>query len=217
MTGVQTCPLPISGSWSLAAIHCDSAGAVVDLAKGSVTITPVVGDQITCTFNTQHRSSLRVRAYHDRNGDGQRHDEPRLKGWKMMLYDAAGKKLATETTDSNGTARFYRLRPGAYTVCEEVRKGWFNSQPGAILAAFGNQPCYAITVAPAQKWTAWFGNHQDATLVKAASVDALTVANGMNELLILDDIDDAGYEIDVSAIDEELLIQRFYLPVLINN
>ena len=73
-----------------------------------------------------------------------------------------------------------------------------------------------MTVAPAQKWTAWFGNHKDATLVQSANVAALVVANGMSELLILDDVDEAGYETDVTAIDEELLILRFYLPVLIN-
>ena len=207
----------VPGSWSLASITCSTAAGVVDLAKASVTISVAAGSQITCTFANQERSALRVRVYHDKDGDGHRDGgEKRLKGWTISLYNAAGAKVARDKSDGDGSVRFSSLRPGAYTVCEQLREGWFNSQPGTLLPAFDNQPCYQLTIAPAQTWTAWFGNHQEAALAQGANADATIVADGLTMLTVVDDTDDEGYETDVTAIDEELLNLRLYLPLATN-
>lgn len=215
--GSYTIKEAVPGSWSLASITCSTAAGVVDLTKASVTISVVAGSQITCTFANQERSALRVRVYHDKDGDGRRDGgEKRLKDWGITLYDGASATIASDKSDGDGSVRFFRLRPGAYTVCEQLRTGWFNSQPGTLLPAFGNQPCYQLTIAPAQTWTAWFGNHQEATLAQAANADATVVADGLSVTTIVDDTDDEGYETDVTAVDEELLNLRFYLPLAVN-
>ncbi|MEZ4732567.1 MAG: pullulanase-type alpha-1,6-glucosidase [Caldilineaceae bacterium] len=214
--GSYTIQEEVPASWSLAAITCSPTGSTVDLTAARVTITVQPGDQITCTFTNQERSSLLVRKYHDKNGNGRRNNgENRLRGWEITLYDATGTTVAHDKTDGDGSVRFFRLRPGAYTVCEQLRDGWFNSQPGTLLPAFANQPCYQLTVEPAQKWIAWFGNHQEATLSHAAGADATTVADGLNVTTVLDNRDDEGYATDITAMDEELLNQRLYLPVVV--
>ncbi|MCE7983451.1 MAG: pullulanase-type alpha-1,6-glucosidase [Caldilinea sp. CFX5] len=214
--GRYTVAAELPASWSLTAIRCNNGNSSVDLAEEKVTIAVTTGEQVTCTFTNQQRSALRVRKYHDENGNGQRNSgEERLEGWEFTLYDATGATVANDKSDEEGTVRFYRLPPGSYTVCEQLRAGWFNSQPGTVLPTFGNQPCYQLTIAPAQKWTAWFGNHQNADLAHSATVDALTVANGVDTATIVDDSDDEGYTVDVAAVDEELLKQWLYLPVVV--
>ena len=50
--------------------------------------------------------------------------EEGISGWKIFLFDAAGKKIGEDITDPNGRYSFCDLTPGIYYVCEEEKEGW---------------------------------------------------------------------------------------------
>jgi hypothetical protein len=99
-------------------------------------------------------------------------------------------------------------------VCVVLLAGWFNRQPGLLDPAFGNQPCYRMTIRPAQRWAAWFGQVDDAIL--AAGVAPNPAGLTVEELV--DSADEADYTVDVTAdaavggaFDE----QQLFLPLVI--
>jgi hypothetical protein len=150
--------------WFLTDIACDLPGAgLVDLEEGSVAITVGPRDVVTCTFVNQRESAIKVRKYNDKNGNGQQDHEPGLKDWEITVFDGQGNEVDSEDTNGAGKVEFRHLRPGQYTVCEETREGWVNTQPGAIDPMYG-MACYTENVAPGQTWDVQFGNmklHQD--------------------------------------------------------
>jgi pullulanase-type alpha-1,6-glucosidase len=182
--------------WHLTAVSCDPTGSGdFDRAAHEVTISVVAGQQVTCTFVNQFSAQLLVRKYHDRNGNGERDRELGLRGWQISLYDNTRQVVDQQETNAVGKANFWNLAPGGYTVCEQLRPGWFNSQPGTVDPAHGDQPCYTIELLPAQLWTVQFGNHQNAAQVGAASAQqgaASTIWRAEAD----DDQYDAGWFVD---------------------
>jgi hypothetical protein len=159
--GVYTVREHVPGNFLLTDIHCDPAtGGTVDLANNQVTITVTGNSDITCTFTNQRKSIVRALKYKDQNGNARRNfGEPPLAGWRMLLYDAQGTLIPTENDRTNvlGKEGYSGLRPGNYTICEALRAGWFNTQPGLIDPTY-QQPCYRLTVGPGQIAQVYFGN-----------------------------------------------------------
>ena len=211
--GVYVVKEQVPASWRLLEIVCTAGSAVVDLRADTATITMAEGEQVACTFFNKQRSTIRVRAYHDLDGNGQRNREPLLSGWTVALYDGQGSQVATSTTNDWGTSEFTGLHPGAYTVCMQVPSGWHNSQPGTLNPALGNQPCYGLTVKPAQRWTAWFGNHE--TSMASAVTGADVAAAGLSVTEIVDNDDAAGYAMDITTFDALIAAVRFFLPLVL--
>jgi hypothetical protein len=202
--------------WHLTAIECDPAGpALVDLAAATVSITLAAGDSVTCTFVNQFAAQLWVRKYHDRNGSGQRENEPGLKDWLMTLYDSSGVPAASDKTNGAGKIHFHNVRPGQYTICEQLRPGWFNSQPGTLDPDHENQPCYTLEAAPAEVWYVYFGNHDNPNLVVAGATAAqsgLAVTTWIIEAE--DDLyEDDGWFVDTDEVTPEDMTQT-YLPLV---
>jgi pullulanase-type alpha-1,6-glucosidase len=89
----------VPASWRVTEIRCAGGRTVADAGEGTVSITVAAGEAAECIFVNQERSTVRVRVYHDRNGNGTREDEPTLAAWSAVLYDGQGSALATgETT-----------------------------------------------------------------------------------------------------------------------
>ncbi|MCC6458018.1 MAG: pullulanase-type alpha-1,6-glucosidase [Caldilineaceae bacterium] len=184
----------VPGKWLLTEIRCDpAASAAVDLANNQVTIAVAAGSHVTCTFVNQGKSIVRAHKYEDRNGNGRKNGGERpLADWRFLLYDAQGTLVPTENdlTNKQGKMRYPGLRPGNYTICEELRAGWFNTQPGLIDATY-QQPCYLLTVGPGQIAQVHFGN-VDRPVARSAQSSAI---QGM---LIFDapdvEVDEANYD-----------------------
>ncbi|MBK8048736.1 MAG: pullulanase-type alpha-1,6-glucosidase [Anaerolineales bacterium] len=157
--GSYTVREEVPNKWYLTGVHCDVANrAAVDLGKASATIKVYAGDNVTCTFVNGYGVSVMTRVYLDRDLDGmpgQR--ELGLKDWKVNLYDAQNQRLATATTNGNGKTNYWFLPPGKYKVCAEVKRDWYNTQPGVMDPALTNQACYAVTAAPGSLYEAYFG------------------------------------------------------------
>ncbi|MDQ3249468.1 MAG: hypothetical protein M3Q45_09740, partial [Chloroflexota bacterium] len=209
--GVYTVTESPVAHWYLTQIVCDAPGSdVADLEAYSVAITVMAGQQITCTFVNQYEGAVKTRVYHDEDGNGTRNGEPGLKKWDVTLYDAAGTVVNQRRTSSSGKVHFWKLRPGDYTVCETLKQGWFNSQPGVLFPTFGNQPCYSLVVAPGQQWTVEFGNHDNESLVGSADVNA--AASGASVVTVVDTGDDS------TVVDEDeespLLEAALFLPLV---
>jgi hypothetical protein len=186
--------------WHLTGIVCEGGSAKLDRAGHSVAITVLEGEDATCTFTNEYGSALWVDKYFDHNANGRRTREPGLPGWQISLYNSAGTVVAGDNTNIFGKVHFWNLAPGQYTVCETLRKGWFNSQPGAIDPVH-QQPCYALAIGPAQLWMVEFGNHRT-THVAAAGVSP---ANGPTlHQLDVEEMDDESYADDGLFVDEEL-------------
>jgi hypothetical protein len=91
----------------------------------------------SATTSVTAQGSLKIQNYHDRNGNGQKDgNDSGLNGWTLVLYDAQNKVVASKKTQQlngeNGWARFDKLSPGTYKVCELLvsQGGWANSDPG---------------------------------------------------------------------------------------
>ncbi len=206
----------LASRWHLTAITCNAPDSgVADLAEHSVAMRVLAGQQVACTFTNQYSGAVKARVYQDRNGDGVRDHEPGLKNWAITLYDAAGAVVEQRNTSGAGKAHFWALRPSAYTVCEIVPAGWFNSQPGALFPEFSNQPCYGLAIAPGQEWTLAFGNHDGADLISGAGGGATA---GPSVVTVVDNRDEVGDADDGLFADEDeetpTLEERVYLPVI---
>ncbi|MBI4345886.1 MAG: prealbumin-like fold domain-containing protein [Elusimicrobia bacterium] len=123
------------------------------LANGS-SVTLQFGNDLVTLPITVRGSTITVAKYNDQDHSGDRGStEPGLAGWSFMVFDATGAAVATLTTDGSGIATTGELAPGAYTVTEVTRAGWFSTDPGGATPtkqlvlgeapatiAFGNAP-----------------------------------------------------------------------------
>ena len=203
----------VPGRWLLANIRCDPAtSSVVDLGNNQVTIT-VTGGSVTCTFIDQRKGIIRVQKYNDRNADAQRNrGEPALADWTIRLYDNQQALVAEQVTNMHGKVSFTSLRPGNYTVCEELTAGWVNTQPGLIDPAF-SQPCYVLTLGVGQIAQVVFGNSDGLAASSVPSYDDGVFIFSMPD----NETDDDNY--DAVDTDEEYLntpdeVSGIYLPLV---
>ncbi|MEZ4734604.1 MAG: hypothetical protein R3E79_46530 [Caldilineaceae bacterium] len=214
--GVYTFTAKTPKTWFLTAIQCDpTANGAVDLTNGTVTITVVAGDDVTCTFVNQRGVTLRTITYQDSNGNGRRNqDEPYLADWQVLLYGEQGEALSTQSTNGYGKANFNYLAPTqSYELCEMVATPWVNTQPNTLDETL-NQPCYAPISAPGAIVTVWFGNHPDGAVPTEANPAEVNL-NGVPGPDV--PFDDAGYT-EGDYVDEDLttppLDQAIFLPVV---
>ena len=123
-------------------------------------VTVALGDDITCTItNTRDQGSIKVIKYHDLNGNGASEDaEPALNGWDFFVdLDGNGSQNGSEPTGTTagGELVFANLDTGTYRVCEVLKTGWVNSDPGTA------QPCKgSISVTKNGTTTVELGNYQ---------------------------------------------------------
>jgi uncharacterized surface anchored protein len=118
------------------------------------------GSAITVLFGNAHvllpptsETVLTIVKYHDANANGARElTEPVLSGFSFLVRDATGATVRTATTDDSGMAVVTNLPLGAYTIVEQARAGWYNTDPGGAAA----QP--AILSENALGATVIFGN-----------------------------------------------------------
>lgn len=70
-------------------------------------------------------ASVSGKVYHDRNDNGlPESGEEGISGVTITLWDNAGNKVATTTTDAEGRYSFTDLVPGTYRVTEDQPAGW---------------------------------------------------------------------------------------------
>jgi hypothetical protein len=128
------------------------------------------GNAQKSTF-TDCPQTIEVSKYDDTNVNGVRDGdplEPGLSGWEFALRAGTattGTPLATGTTGPSGTTSFSRS-PGQYTVCETLKAGWKNTDPGL------NPPCETVTITGSSGASLSFGNARDVTLAITKYEDA---------------------------------------------
>lgn len=159
--GVYTVTEAVPLTWQLRQITCTPrALAQIDLRRGHAILTVTGGERLHCTFFNDRGVTVRMRSYHDNNGDRNYSlNENYLSGALMTLYKDTNLLIGSQTTNSLGKANFNYLPPGQYTACAETPSDWRNSQPGAIDAAYGI-PCYTFTLNAGEMTTLWFGQQQ---------------------------------------------------------
>lgn len=192
--------------WLLTDIRCEGGNTSSDLSVAGVKIDAGSGEDITCTFVNQFESRIWVVKYNDRNADGNWRRDKGLKDWTIQLYDDQGALVAEETTNGSGKARFRGIVAGEYKVCEVQQDGWFNTAPGTTDPVLG-QPCYDLTVEPAEWWLVFFGNSRNPQAESASAVsfpDALPIEDEVLE----------SEEDLMAARDEEWLAAPFYSELL---
>jgi len=96
--------------------------------------------------------------YYDGNKNGE-YDEGdyELQGWQICLQSLDSGSIICKITDENGLAAFEDLPTGSYKLCEILKDGWVNSDPG------GTSTCKEITVEEGEFHRVQFGNWQPAT------------------------------------------------------
>lgn len=128
--------------------NCDGQGCMGD-NSGSLNL-----DLYQCV----EPGSIQGRKYNDVNGNGdfdqnEKTDENRLDGWMITLYneDFSQEIASMETGDDNtpagnvekGQYRFENLSLGTYQVCEELKEGWFQTEPSTGVMHEG-QYCHTV-------------------------------------------------------------------------
>ena len=77
-------------------------------------------------------ASLSGNVYHDSNNNGVRDSgETPIGGVELVLWNAAGQRIASTTTGSDGTYLFSRLHGGTYTLTETQPTGWIDGLDAA--------------------------------------------------------------------------------------
>jgi hypothetical protein len=193
--GVHTITQQIPVNWHLMDIACEPASNVlINPATHTALISLTTRADITCTFVNQQAGQVRAIKYDDRNANGQRDSassEPGLPGWSFHLYDAWQRPVASRITNRHGRVSFPALRPGLYTLCEElgfepVPEGWRSTQPGARDPDL-IQPCYRFKLAPRRMVLGLFGNSQQplgAINAAATNRNRADAASGLTEMPI---------------------------------
>jgi len=159
--GVYTITEAVPLTWQLRQITCTPrALAQIDLRTGRAILTVNGGERLHCTFFNDRGVTVRMRSYHDNNGDRSHNlNEAYLSDSTMTLYMDVNILTGTQLTNQYGKANFNYLPPGQYTACAEPPSNWRNSQPGEVDAAYG-LPCYTFTLNAGEMITLWFGHQQ---------------------------------------------------------
>jgi hypothetical protein len=213
--GVYTVTEAVPLTWQLRQITCTPrALAQVDLRTGSAILTVTGGERLHCTFFNDRGVTVRVRSYHDTNGD--RHynlNEAYLSDSTVTLYKDGNIVTGVQTTNQYGKANFNYLLPGQYTACVESPSNWRNSQPGEIDAAYGI-PCYTFTLNAGELTTLWFGHQQPGDPTPTQQIPptrAVEIAQGADVAT-----DNSGYD-GWQFVDHDLMQDdrgpRLYLPL----
>jgi hypothetical protein len=98
-----------------------------------------VSDVFTLAVNiTDNDAEIRGLQWNDVNGNGVKDTtETGLKDWKIYLDTNTNGQLdageLSTTTDADGNYSFTNLRPGTYTVAEEIQPGWKQTYPGVSI------------------------------------------------------------------------------------
>lgn len=159
--GVYTVTEAVPLTWQLRQITCTPrALAQIDLRTGRTILTVTGGERLHCTFFNDRGVTVRVRTYHDSNGDRNYNlNETYLISSTITLYRDVNLVVGAQATNQYGKANFNYLPPGEYTACAEPLPNWNNSQPGTINAVYSS-PCYTFTLNAGEMTTLWFGYQQ---------------------------------------------------------
>lgn len=109
---------------------------VVNVPLGTPTVVDV-GNVRCGETGPEPTGSICVRKFFDENRDRRRQgDEPLLAGWTFVVTDAAGNVVATITSNADGDACVGGLKPGTYTVTEDLsgHPGWVSTTGTTQLA-----------------------------------------------------------------------------------
>ena len=74
--------------------------------------------------------------------------EALLAGFTFVIRDASGAMVRMATTDDSGMAVVTNLPLGVYTIVEQARTGWYNTDPGgaATQSAMLTESALGVTV-----------------------------------------------------------------------
>jgi len=102
-----------------------------------------VGDNLSVDAGLFQLASITGQVWQDLDNDGVKDtNESVLKDWKIYLDTNTNGKLDTgETstlTDATGNYSFTNLRPGTYTIAEEIQTGWKQTYPGVSITTTGS-------------------------------------------------------------------------------
>lgn len=151
------------------------------------------------SFGNVELGSISGTKYEDLNGDGDRGyeqgSEPGLENWTIELYSTSEGKIKSVITDSKGDYWFDNLLPGDYKVCEVLKNGWVNTQPG------NGSLCYDINLKPGEDLKKInFGNFKvgKVTVIKFHDRNQDGIKNDGEEVL-------SGWDINLSSNSGNLL------------
>jgi SdrD B-like domain/Subtilase family/CARDB/FG-GAP-like repeat/Cadherin domain/RTX calcium-binding nonapeptide repeat (4 copies) len=99
------------------------------------TFTANAGNNLAVDAGLYQLGSISGQKWHDIDGDGIKDaTESGLKDWKIYLDTNTDGKLdpgeISTLTDDKGNYSFTNLRPGTYTVTEQIQPGWKQTYPG---------------------------------------------------------------------------------------
>lgn len=148
-----------AGNWLLAELQPQTLRIALDTPADHLVTSPVAGyhdvavaagDVLSARdFGVLALGSIAGVQFDDFNGNGMQDDgELGLAGWTIFIDgDGDGQLDAGErhtVTAADGSYRFDRLRPGAYTIAQVVQDGWMQTRPGTT--GSNSQTAFAVTL-----------------------------------------------------------------------
>lgn len=127
-----------------------------------VNVSVAAGASESCTITNAKLGNVTVVKYHDENADGARNDgEGTLDTWEIHLSAMSqftGAQVAGQVTFSD-------LLPNTYTLSEQLRENWFQSNISCGLETdIDADNSHSITLAAGQNLTCYIGNYQNGTV-----------------------------------------------------
>ncbi len=122
--GAYTITESATSGWDLTGINCGNATGVI-VNGSAITINLTAGQNVTCTFSNQQRSSISGTKFTaDANGTL----GAVLGGWTIFIDSNNNGVLdinePSTITDTNGDFSFTDLSPGTYDLAEVIQNGW---------------------------------------------------------------------------------------------
>lgn len=123
---------PFTSGYQLKNITCDDSDSTYDVSAGSATFKVDAGETVKCTFTNEIFGLITAQKFHDIDGNGTKSkEEEYLSGWTMNLYEGFGCNeedlIKSSVTDTTGKYTFTSLKPGEYSVSEDLQSGWYNT------------------------------------------------------------------------------------------
>lgn len=180
----------VPGNWDMTGNTC------TDVTVGA-------GETKTCLITNTKRGNVTVIKYYDHNRNGKKDSGDEVLGdtgvgsaveatrWEIHLVGTGVDASQWTGAQTAGQVTFSDLTPGSFTVSEQIKTGWLQSNISCgDETAIDNDNSHAVTVSAGQTTTCYVGNYEQGRII----VEKQTIPDGnIQQFNFAASYDDSGF------------------------